>query len=364
MKNSKSTDSIPHYGAIAFLAPKLHRLYQAAQRAAGGDHDIRLIRSEMDSFLRLSGQLLAQNEAVDEMTHRFGDDTVPLFADETEDVKRQLLALCSENADDPFSDKLIGILHLLGKYELRLSQIMGDAIIECLRVDPAFTGTVLREIPRYIEQSMDTRLPLRIYYLRLGEYTTRDFKVIKAYCDQKISEKAKTIGKLTARLNRVTADKESTLKTEIKSLRHNVRNLQTMQAAALEALDFLGSRRKPLRHNSPVLQIFMERLEGNERSKVLYNLISSFEEEDEFLYSMGYYPGQAMETKQRQYPSSNDSSFLPHRHREGLIIPRFDEDGCVNENFPPEIVLGDILGFETITATFSTPRRKRMSSKS
>lgn len=364
MKSTSSSDSIPHYGAISFLAPKLHRLYKAAQRAAGGDEDVRLKRSEMDAFLRLSGQLLAQNEQVDEMTHRFGDDTVPPFTDQTEEVKRQLLALCAENADDSIADELVGILHLLGKSGFRLSQAMADALLETLRIDPAFTLTVLRKIPQYIKQSLDTRLPLRIFYLRLGQYTANDFKIIAAYCDQTIPAKRKILEKLEFRILIVDASQTEEIQNEIKDTRRTIDNLKSTKSAALEAVDFLKSRRKPLRLNSPVLQIFLERLEGKDQSKALYNLISKFEEEDAFLDSMGYYPGQPIGSDQRSYPKSNTTSFLPDRRRDGVILRQYKADGRVDNKADPNIVFGDILGFETITATFPTRRRKRMSRKS
>lgn len=364
MKTYRYDFPIPHYGAISFLAPKLNRLYEASRKGIECNKHARLKPSEMDAFLRISGQLLAQNEQVDEMTHRFGDDTVPPFTDDTEEVKRQLLALCAESADDPFSDELVDILHLLGKSGVRLSQAMADALLQCLRIDPDLTRTVLRKIPRYIEDSIDSRLPLRIFYLRLGQYSADDYRIIAAYCDQTIAAKSKVLEKLDFKLLIVDACHKENIERQLKDTRRTIDNLKSTKSAALEAVDFLESRRKPLRHNSPVLQIFLERLEGKERSKALYNLISKFEEEDAFLDSMGYYPGQLIGADQRSYSKSNTSSFLPHRRREGLIIPKYKEGWRVDKKSPPAVVLGDILGIETVTATFSVSRRKRISRKS
>ncbi|MGB0745086.1 MAG: hypothetical protein ACPGSB_11240 [Opitutales bacterium] len=364
MKTCRYDFLIPHYGATSFLAPKLNRLYIASRKSTDGNKHNRLKRSEMDAFLRLSGQLLAQNEQVDEMTHRFGDDTVPPFSNETEEVKRRLFALCAENTDDPISDDLVHILHLLGKSGVRLSQAMADALLQCLRIEPDFTRTVLRKIPRYIKDSIDSRLPLRIFYLRLGQYSADDFRIIAAYCDQTIAAKSKVLEKLDFKLLIVDACHKENIERQLKDTRRTIDNLKSTKSAALEAVDFLESRRKPLRHNSPVLQIFLERLEGKERSKALYNLISKFEEEDAFLDSMGYYPGQPIGSGQRSYPKSNTTSFLPHRRRDGLIIPKYKEDWRVDKKSPPTVVLGDILGIETATATFSIRRQKRMSRKS
>lgn len=325
MADSERHDFYPYYGAVAFVAPQVVDLYQKKSGSA------KVSRSFIDPFVRLGGYLLAQSEKVRDEARYFGDSTVPLLPDQTDETLARLISLLGGTAGE-YALGLNRFVAELQKSKLRLCQNMLKVIIDCAGADVDFAIQLLVDMPKYINRTKDLCLPTRVFYLRLTTLQLEELERLKSFFSKHISKNVKEREMLKE--EKRIADQQDIVfyNKRLLRLEQDYARILKIKSACNEAYFVAKDARNKgdKRYYIPMFGAFLLHMEGKTQTKTLYKLVKQFEKEDTILSHLGYYPGEPVDYTSHDKIYSDSSRFYPEeRSQFGHEIFDYDQISAI-----------------------------------